>query len=154
MYDIRDILRKAIDVTNRKKIEYEKLLENSGDVRMRILIGVFIRATQKDIDYYQKLIDNITDTIAEAIDFGVFDKVSNLVNQFNRMIVKLDIKERRELVSFALMQEKSTYALLVDIQGRMVTSNSASSIAYYVLLELIDDKRKFIEELEQMSNSK
>lgn len=154
MYDIRDILRKAIDVTNRKKIEYEKLLENSGDVRMRILIGVFIRATQKDIDYYQKLIDSITDSIAETIDFGVFDKVSNLVNQFNRMIVKLDIKDRRELVSFALMQEKSTYALLVDIQGRMVTSNSASSIAYYVLLELIDDKRKFIEELEQMSNNK
>ena len=154
MYDIRDILRKAIDVTNRKKIEYEKLLENSGDVRMRILISVFIRATQKDIDYYQRLIDNITDTIAEAIDFGVFDKVSNLVNQFNRMIVKLDIKDRRELVSFALMQEKSTYALLVDIQGRMVTSNSASSIAYYVLLELIDEKRKFIEELEQMSNNK
>ncbi len=154
MYDIRDILRKAIDVTNRKKIEYEKLLENSGDVRMRILIGVFIRATQKDIDYYQKLIDSITDSIAETIDFGVFDKVSNLMNQFNRMIVKLDIKDRRELVSFALNQEKSTYALLVDIQGRMVTSNSASSIAYYVLLELIDDKRKFIEELEQMSNSK
>lgn len=154
MYDIRDILRKGIDITNRKKIEYEKLLENSGDVRMRILIGIFIRATQKDIDYYQRLIDNITDTIAETIDFGVFDKVSNLVNQFNRMIVKLDIKDRRELVSFALMQEKSTYALLVDIQGRMVTSNSASSIAYYVLLELIDEKRKFIEELEQMSNNK
>jgi len=154
MYDIRDILRKAIDITNKKKNEYKKLQENSGDVRMRILVGVFIRTAQKDIDYYQRLIENITDVIAESIDFGVFDKVSNLVNQFSRTITVIDIKERKELVTYALMQEKATYALLVDIQGRMVTGNTASSIAYYVLLELIDEKRKFIEELEQMSNAK
>jgi len=34
----------------------------------------------------------------------------------------------------------------------MVTSRSSVSIAYYVLLELIDDKRAYIEELSKMAN--
>ncbi len=150
MYDIRDILRKGLNINDKRLAEYKKLQDNSGDVRMRILIGVFIRALEKDNLYYQKLIDSITDSIAETIDFGVFDKVSNLVNQFARTIVPIDIRERKALSVFVLEEEKATYALLVDIQGRMVTSSSTTSIAYYVLLELIDEKRKFIEELSLM----
>lgn len=150
MYDIRDILRKGLIINDKRLAEYKKLQDNSGDVRMRILIGVFIRALEKDNLYYQKLIDSITDSIAETIDFGVFDKVSNLVNQFARTIVPINIRERKALSVFILEQEKATYALLVDIQGRMVTSSSTTSIAYYVLLELIDEKRKFIKELSLM----
>lgn len=150
MYDIRDILRKGLVINEKRLEEYRKLQENSGDVRMRILIGVFIRALEKDNLYIQKLIDNITDSIAETIDFGVFDKVSNLVNQFARTIVPINIKERKPLSIFVLEQEKATFALLVDIQGRMVTSSSTTSIAYYVLLELIEEKRTFIEELSLM----
>jgi hypothetical protein len=33
----------------------------------------------------------------------------------------------------------------------MVSNDSPASIAYYVLLEIIDVKRSFIEELEKMS---
>lgn len=150
MYNIRDILRKGLNINEKRLAEYKKLQDNSGDVRMRILIGVFTRALEKDNLYIQKLIDSITDTIAETIDFGVFDKVSSLVNQFARTIVPINIRERKELSIFVLDQEKATYALLVDIQGRMVTSSSTTSIAYYVLLELIDEKRRFIEELSMM----
>jgi hypothetical protein len=151
MYDIRDVLRKGIAITEKKKNEYVKLQENSGDIRLRLLIGVFIRAFEKDIVYYNRLVDNITDSIAEGIDFWVFDKISSLVNQFSRIIMPINITDRKELVAYALEQEKATYALLVDIQGRMVSNDSPASIAYYVLLEIIDVKRSFIEELEKMS---
>ena len=151
MYDIRDVLRKGIIITEKKKNEYAKLLENSGDIRMRLLIGVFIREFEKDIVYYNKLVANITDSIAEGIDFGVFDKISSLVNQFSRLIMPINISDRKELVAYVLEQEKATYALLVDIQGRMVTNGNPATIAYYVLLEIIDAKRSFIEELEKMS---
>ena len=90
MYDIRDILRKVINIATKIKGEYKKLQENSGDMRMRILIGVFIRSLDKDISYYEKLIDNLTDSIAETIDFDVFDKISSLVNQFTRTIGPLN----------------------------------------------------------------
>jgi len=152
MYDIRDVLRKGVTVTEKKRQEYLKLQENSGDVRMRILIGVFIKEINRDISNINRLIDSITDPIAESIEFDVFDKISSLVNQFTRTIVPIDIKERKPLVSYILEQEKATYALLVDIQGRMVTSRSSVSIAYYVLLELIDGKREYIEELSKMAN--
>lgn len=151
MYDIRDILRKVINIATKIKGEYKKLQENSGDMRMRILIGIFIRSTDKDISYYEKLIENLTDSIAETIDFGVFDKISSLVNQFTRTIVPLDFTDRKRLIEHELAQQKSLYALLIDIQGRMVSGNEETSIAYYVLHELIDEKRKFILELEQMS---
>ncbi len=151
MYDIRDVLRKGVTLTEKKKNEYLKLQENSGDIRLRLLIGVFIRAFEKDIVYYNRLVESVTDTIAEGIDFGVFDKISSLVNQFSRMIVPISLSERKELVAYVLEQEKATYGLLVDIQGRMVTSGNPLSIAYYVLLEIIDAKRAFIEELEKMS---
>ncbi len=151
MYDIRDVLRKGITITEKKKNEYEKLLENSGDIRLRLLIGIFIRGFEKDIVYYKRLVENITDTIAEGIDFSIYDKISSLVNQFSRIIIPINISDRKELVTYVLEQEKATYALLVDIQGRMVTNDNPASIAYYVLLEIIDDKRAFIEELEKMS---
>lgn len=152
MYDIRDVLRKGVAVTEKKRQEYLKLQENSGDLRMRILIGVFIKEINRDISHMNRLIDSITDSIAESIEFDVFDKISSLVNQFTRTIAPIDIKERKPLVRYILEQEKATYALLVDIQGRMVTSRSSVSIAYYVLLELIDDKRAYIEELSKMAN--
>jgi hypothetical protein len=151
MYDIRDVLRKGITITEKKKNEYLKLQENSGDIRLRLLIGVFIREFEKDIVYYNRLVDNITDSIAEGIDFWVFDKISSLVNQFSRIIIPINVSDRKELVAYVLEQEKATYALLVDIQGRMVSNDSPASIAYYVLLEIIDVKRSFIEELENMS---
>ena len=153
MYDIRDILRKGIDITEKRKQQFKQLQENSGDIRMRILIGVFIKEINRDISYYQRLTESITDVLAETIDFGVFDKISSLVNQFSRTIMPISITDRRELVRFVIEQEKATYALLVDIQGRMVVSSSTVSIAYYVLLEIIDEKRQFIEELERMIQS-
>ncbi len=153
MYDIRDILRKGIDITEKRKQQFKQLQENSGDIRMRILIGIFIKEINRDITYYQRLTESITDVLAETIDFGVFDKISSLVNQFSRTILPLSITDRRELVRFVIDQEKATYALLVDIQGRMVVSSSTVSIAYYVLLEIIDEKRQYIEELERMIQS-
>ncbi len=153
MYDIRDILRKGIDITEKRKQQFKQLQENSGDIRMRILIGVFIKEINRDITYYQRLTESISDVLAETIDFGVFDKISSLVNQFSRTILPLSITDRRELVRFVIDQEKATYALLVDIQGRMVVSSSTVSIAYYVLLEIIDEKRQYIEELERMIQS-
>lgn len=150
MYDIRDVLQKGITLTEKKKNEYLKLYENSSDIRLRLLISVFIRGFEKDISYYNRLVDSITDSTAEAIDFSVFDKISSLVNQFSRMIVPINITDRKELVAYVFEQEKATFALLMDIQGRMVTTGSPLSISYYVLLEIIEVKQSFLDELEKM----
>ena len=150
MYDIRDILRKAIEIASKKRKVYQKLQDNSGDVRMRVLIGVFIKAMNSDISYYQRLIENVSDQMAIGLDFSTFDKISSLVNQFSRLITDISITDRKELVRYVLEQEKASYALMIDIQGRLVVTESSNSIAYYVFSELIYNKKHYIEELEAM----
>lgn len=150
MYDIRDILRKAIEIASMKRSAYQKLQDNSGDIRMRVLIGVFIKAMNSDISYYQRVIENVSDQMATGLDFSTFDKISSLVNQFERLITDIHITDRKELVRYVLEQEKASYALMVDIQGRLVVTETASSIAYYVFSELIHNKKHYIEELEAM----
>lgn len=149
MYDVRDILRKAIDIALRKREMFEQLKEDAGDIRIRMQISVFEKTMDTDIHYYETMIKNISDAMAESLDFGVFDKVSFLVNQFTRTIVPPKLMDQKSMLRYFIDQEKAAYALLVDIQGRMVTDKTmAETIAYYVLLEAIEDKRKRIADLE------
>lgn len=152
MYDIRDVLRKGISIAELRKKTYEQAREDEGDMRMRLIYNIMIKSSQKDIDNYEKLIASVSDNMAEIIDFAVYDKISSLVNQFARTIVKPNTRDRKELVRFALNQEKALYALIIDIQGRMVTDEATSgTIAYYVLMEVIEEKKRVIGRLEQMS---
>lgn len=149
MYDIRDVLNKGIEVAKKKKAIYEKIKEDSGDIRVRMMVQVMIAAVDTDIKHYQNMIANITDEMAEAIDFGTYDKISSLVNQFSRLFMAPEIRDRRVLLDYAIEIEKSIYALLVDIKGRLVTSEIiTNSISYYVLIEMIETKQVFISELE------
>jgi len=149
MYDIRDVLGKGIDVAKKKKAIYEKIKEDSGDIRVRMMVQVMIAAVDTDIKHYQNMISNITDEMAEAIDFGTYDKIASLVNQFSRLFMAPEIRDRRVLLDYAIEIEKSIYALLVDIKGRLVTSEIiTNSISYYVLIEMIETKQAFISELE------
>lgn len=148
MYDVRDIVNKAIDISNQKKALYEKLLDNVWDPGVKITIKVLMKAIDNDMKHYRKIIDNITNEMAEVIDFGIYDKVSSLVNQFSRVIIAPNIQSKGELLAFAIRLEESSYALLVDIQGRMVQNEAVSTtVSYYVLTELIEDKMAFIERL-------
>ena len=144
MYDIRDVLGKGIDVAKRKKAIYEEIKEDSGDIRVRMMVQVMIAAVDTDIKHYQNMISNITDEMAEAIDFGTYDKIASLVNQFSRLFMAPEIRDRRVLLDYAIEIEKSIYALLVDIKGRLVTSEViTNSISYYVLIEMIETKQSF-----------
>lgn len=150
MYDVRDVLRKAIDISIRKREMFEKLKEDAGDIRIRMQISVFEKTMDSDIHYYETMIKNISDSMAESIDFAVYDKISFLVNQFTRTIVPPKLSGQKSLLLYFIDQEKAAYALLVDIQGRMVTDKRiAESIAYYVLLEAIEEKKKRILDLEK-----
>lgn len=149
MYDIRDVLTKGIEIASKKKKLYEHIRDNNGDVRVRTVANILIDAVNSDIVHYQMMIKNVTDEMAEDIDFGTYDKISSLVNQFSRLMIAPEIRDRRQLLDYSIEVEKALYALLIDIKGRLVTSEIiTSSISYYVLLEMIVDKESFIQKLE------
>lgn len=151
MYDIRDVLNKGIEITNKRKQIFEKARDDQGDVRMRMVMNVLIKSTENDIAHYKSLIKGIDNEMAEDLDFAFYDKTSSLVNQFSRTIIGPTTSDRKELIKFAIEQENAVYALILDIQGRMVIDNeSYDNQAYKVLSEVIEEKRKLISQLENM----
>ncbi len=151
MYDIRDVLNKGIEITKKWKQNLEKARDDQGDVRIRMVMNVLIKSTENDITHYESLIHGITNDMAEDLDFAFYDKISSLVNQFSRTIIGPTTNDRKELIKFAIEQENAVYALILDIQGRMVMDNeSYDNQAYNVLSEVIEEKRKLISQLENM----
>lgn len=149
MYDIRDLLDKAISITEKKALLYEKVLSNHTDEQVKALIRVMINTAQRDKQYYSDLRANISDENAQDIDFGTYDMIASLINQFVRTLDPPEITSRQNLVQFSIGFEKSLYALMVDIQGRLVQSEGLSeSITYRTLEKMINQKTKVITNLE------
>lgn len=149
MYDIRDVIEKAIQVAEMKKKIYGSFLEQTEDVRFVVTVKTLIRYSARDINGYKKILDNITDELAGEIEFGTYDKISSLVNQFKRQLMAPSIKDQAEFIKYALELEKGVYALWVDIQGRIVyDGNIQESIPYWVLGEMIEQKKGLINSLE------
>jgi hypothetical protein len=148
MYDIRDVVQKAIGLSERKRALYAQQSAQVDDPGLQLIIRVIVKQVDEDIAHYQAIIANITDEMADAIDFGTYDKVSSLVNQFSGVMAAPAIATKHEFMSFVITLEERLYALLVDIQGRMVVNEMvASSVSYYVLSELIEEKAAFVAQL-------
>lgn len=151
MYDIRDILRKAMTVSEKKRAHYLGILDNTPDIRMRAILQIMLRDIDKDQEHYKQLIETFnSDEHLQSIDFGLYDTISSLVNQYVRtFLVKPKIHDRESLIQYALETEKSVFALLVDIQGRMAQyEGMQDSVTYDTLTKQIRHKDKAIKNLE------
>lgn len=149
MYDIRDLLMKAITQTENRKATYYKLLDNSPDPRMRILVQIMIARLDQEIVFYKKLESEIPVESIEPIDFAVYDMISSLINQFARRMEVPKCTTRKEFVQYVTEVEKSVYALMVDIQGRLTQSEGRTDgISYMILSKVILHKSFRIQELE------
>lgn len=155
MYDIKDILQKGIYISEKKRQLYLDILKNEKELKMIIIINTMIRGVNRDILNYRRLIASVGD-IVESIDFDIYDMMASRINQFMRTIVAPEVHSIKELLEFSIGMEQAVYALLVDIQGRLVRNdqNVESSVTYLVLAEMILDKentiRKLIKYLEQV----
>ncbi|MGB3368912.1 MAG: hypothetical protein WBA54_15550 [Acidaminobacteraceae bacterium] len=147
-YDIRDIIDKALDVASKRKGLYSSLMDINPNVRVRFVINTLLIQVDKDIKLFNELKQSITDDIAEEIDFDIYDKISSLVYQFNRILIKPNIRTSDELLNFALDVEEKQYALFVDIQGRLVKDNVlVESQAYLMLNKIIEVREKNIKNI-------
>lgn len=148
MYDIRDVIKKACQLCDIRLAYLNKARENAGDIRMRMVIGIFVRSIEKEKQYYQKLLATSSEQIEEPIGFDIYDKISFLVNQFSHRLKSSEILDRKAFVKYEIEQEKALYALLVDIQGRIVIDKySTSTKAYLIMQEIINEKNKKILDL-------
>lgn len=155
MYDIRDLLDKAVAITDKKIGLYEQLQMTAAEPQLKALIRVMVHSAQRDKHYYLGLKAPISDADAQEIDFGTYDMIASLINQFTRNFQPPQIENCKDLVQFALGFEQSLYALMVDIQGRLVHSEGLSeSITYRTLGKMIHQKQSAINTLAHFANAK
>ncbi len=149
-YNIIDIMDKAIAIGYKRKELYIGISnQNHQPPAVKILSKVLADNLDKTLLYYEKLKKEVNDKEVEKIDFGIYDKISFLINQFNLRIYTTDITTPKEFISFSLNFEKEILALFLDIQGRLIkNTNDTTSTAYMILTDMIKNKIKLIENLE------
>lgn len=150
-YNIIDLLEKAIKIAKRKIEILEEIRTEASQVSsINGATSVLIKIDKENIGYFQKIICDCERHILEDIDFAIYDKVSFLINEFNRRLIKPEILEAKELLSFCLEMEKQVFALYIDIQGRLIKNEEDSkTMAYNILSEMIKKKEKHIKNLNE-----
>ena len=150
-YNVADIINKAIKIAIRRKTIYENIGQEKCDiVSIKIISKVLIKEVDRTIEYYEALLKEINDMEFEEIDFSIYDKMSFLINDFNKKINIAEINNVREYLNFSLGLEKSLYSLLMDIQGRFVKNTSdIHTKTYRILSDIIDNKAKHIAMIEK-----
>ena len=153
-YNVTDILNKAVTIAIKRRTIYETIGQENRDIlSIKIMSNVLIKELDKTIGYYETLLSKISDVEFEEIDFSIYDKMSSLINDFNKRIdVEIKINNVREYLRFSLEMEKSIYSLMMDIQGRFVKNTSdIHTKTYKILSDIIDNKVKLIEMLEKIT---
>lgn len=150
-YNVIDIINKAINIALRRKAEYEDIGKKCNKQSIKIMSVVLMKQLDKSIEYYEKLKKVTSGMEFEEIDFVVYDKMSFLIDEFNRKVYKPDINNVRDYLKFFLGLEKDVYSLLVDVQGRFVKNTSdVSTKTYTILSHIINNKASHISTLEKM----
>lgn len=151
-YNVADIIEKAVNIAVRRRAVYEKIGQDKAEIlSIKILTKVLSKEVNKTIEYYQTLLNLVNDRDFEEIDFSIYDKISFLINDFNNRINTENVSNARELLNFSLEMEKAVYSLFLDIQGRFVkTGDDVRTNTYRILTDMIENKAKHIEMLEQL----
>lgn len=151
-YSVLDLIDKAINIAIRKKERYIAIGQQKHDIpSLEIILTILIKQIDKTIEHYEILKKEIQNEIYEEIDFGIYDRISFLINEFNKKINEPEIKNVRNFLEFSLSLEKDIYSLFVDVQGRFVKNTSDTQTQTYIILsDIINNKAKFITNLEKI----
>lgn len=149
-YNIIDVIDKAIAIAYKRKYLYTQISEQPDQPPLvKILSKVLADNVDKTLLYYEKLKREVNAKEIDVIDFGIYDKISFLINQFNSRIYITDATTPKDFLDFSLGLEKEILALFLDIQGRLIKNQSdTTSTAYIILSNIINTKTKLIEDLE------
>jgi len=151
-YDANDIIDKAVNIALKRKSIYENVKQQNKDIySITILSKVLIKDVEKTIGLYKKLTIELKDVALEEIDFGAYDKISFLINEFNGKLYLYDIKNIKDFLKFSLNLEKDIHSLFLSIQGRLIKNkNDVNTKTYKVLSAMINNKAKLIESIEKI----
>lgn len=151
-YNIMDIIYKGIDVATKRRSVFEKIeQENPNNLQIKIVSRVLIKEVNRTILYYGDLLNKYKGADFEEINILIYDKISFLINSFDKKIFIPKISTVREYIRYSIDINKDLYSLLIDIQGRLVLNTSdTGTITYIILTDIINYTSKHIDLLENI----
>lgn len=151
-YNVIDVINKATNIAIRKKAIYESMGQRKCDIpSIEIISKVLAKEIDKTIMYYEKLKNKVSDVKFEEIDFYIYDKISFLIDEFNKKIYVTEINNIKEYLKYSLALEKDGKSLLIDVQGRFVKNSSdIHTKTYKILSDMINNKENLITMLEKV----
>lgn len=154
MYNITDIIDKAILQGEKRQAVMKGLLEKCQQPRMRIMISILIKSIERDIEFHRELEAELKDKELEDIDIRIYDQIATLLNQFEKNLVRLECMHSTEEILVEYEEfSKSLMALFINIQGRLAENGAAAyPVAYEAMTRMISDKRKMIKDIERLVN--
>lgn len=153
-YNVIDLINKTIKIANWKKTMYESIGQGkcgTESIPIQLMSNVLAKDIDKTIKYYEELKDEVNKANFEEIDFYIYDKISFLIDQFNKKICVTDINNVKGYLKFSLNLERDCKSLLIDIQGRYVQNTSdIQTKTYNILSDMIIKKEYLITSLEKI----
>ncbi|MCT4633081.1 MAG: hypothetical protein N4A76_10110 [Firmicutes bacterium] len=141
-YNTLDLIDKAIMLAEKRKNIYYGIYDRSENKQDQLVIKVLIRLTMKDVDRYVELKSALEKDPIEDIDFLVYDSAANLINNFVKSFLEPSINSLSDLLEFAISVEEKTYALFIDIQGRIYQNEKKDDSQVYVALNKLIERKK------------
>jgi len=150
-YNIIDIINKAINIENKRKIIIKNAItEKKTSQSIKLISKVLCNQIDEIIKYYEELKNEIKCAELDEIDFRTYDKMSFLVNEFNERISVLKVTNVRDYLKSTLELEKNKYSLFIDMQGRLFNNTSDTGTkTYEILSKIIADISKHIRTIEE-----
>lgn len=151
-YNVIDLINKAIKLAIRRRKIYENIGKDKCDIpSIEIMSKVLEKEIDRTIKYYETLKNEINGVEFDEIDFYIYDKMSFLIDEFNKKIHVTEINNVREYLKFSLDSEKDGQSLLIDLQGRFVKNASdLNTKTYEILSNMIDNNARNIAVLEKI----
>ncbi|WP_099187658.1 hypothetical protein [Tepidibacter mesophilus] len=148
-YTAVDIVNKALmisDKINNLYSNFDGCTKKYDSFKLTVLI--LLKQLQRDINYYNKLKEEIRNDIYEEMDFGTYDEISKQINKFIYKINTSNCYCYKSIFKNHLYLNHSMYAVFIDAQGRIVKKeNDSNSQSYKILSRIIKNKLNNLNEL-------
>lgn len=151
-YNALDIIDKAIEIEHdREKILNDILHDNSKIPNQDIISKILSQEIHRRIEKYDLLKRTLIESSLEEIDVLTYDKISFLINEFNKRIYAAQINTIPDYLKFSLNLLQDKYALFIDIHGRLANSLIyENSKSYFVVSEIIKYIKEQINAIENL----
>ncbi len=145
-YTIVDLLDKFINI---EQNGYEMFLKIAGldnmPANIKTIAKVFAKEELRHIELYKNLKDEKSGRTDMELGFDIYDKASKLISEFSKVFQQSKTENIKEILEFSLDFEKENLALLLSIQGLLVSSDNSQSKSYKVFSEIINEELIHVE---------